>query len=120
MLLNATVNQLRCAFVKAVYDYFYCQTYSLDCCITNAEELFRLYKLTQVPCDLTPELECTLNEFDVVDYTLDCSDFTPPVLCNEQYAYNVEVMRQDIQLYIHAVNKYNGTVYLNYKIIQNE
>lgn len=121
MLLLATVNQLKCAFVKATYDYFYCQTYSLDCCLDEAKELYLKAKLAlQDACTLDVNTECILNETKVTDYTLDCSDYTAPVPCEDQYPYTVTVSEEPVQLYTHVLNNRTGSNFLNYKIIQNE
>lgn len=119
MLPNATVNQLRCAFVSAVYDYFYCKTYSLDCCITEVEELFRLYKLTQVPCDLTPELECLLKEFDTTDFTIDCDEENTQMLCSIQLQVTHSISESVGSLYVHLLNDFNGTAYSYYPVNSN-
>lgn len=112
MLQNATVNKLRCAFVQATYDYFYCQTYSLDCCLDEAKDLYLKYKLTQLPCELTPDQECMLEATDVTDYTLDCQAYSPTVPCSQQYTYEITTNCQQMQLYVHVVNPYNGTAML--------
>lgn len=119
MLQNATVNKLRCAFVQATYDYFYCQTYSLDCCLDEAKDLYLKYKLTQLPCELTPDQECMLEATDVTDYTLDCQAYSPTVPCSEQLIVTSEVLTTSANFFVHLLNNFNGTAYSYYPVVSD-
>lgn len=92
MLLTATVNKIRCDFVKKMYDYIICRKYSLDCCLDDPKEAFLNAKLaTFTDCDLSHSIECTLNSLKLNDYYTDCTVPQTSIACEDQASLSVSI-----------------------------
>jgi hypothetical protein len=121
MLNPAIVTNYQCAFVEAVLDYFECLTYSLNCCVDDAYELYLSSKIVaQIECSLSPEEICTYTLNAPDSSLVDCTIPFVPKPCDEQVEIDVSVSSLFKQLYVHMFNRQNGSAHPYFTIADNQ
>lgn len=71
-LAPADVANHRCRFAYELYTYLSCRNYRLDCCLDEAIEAYRKFKLAQKDCELDDTTLCALANYRLATKEASC------------------------------------------------